>query len=55
MKPWITNDTKASIRIKDRLYKRILKTKKLQQTEIRYGEFKRHRNYINILKRCHYQ
>ena len=47
-KPWITNAIKTSIRNKDRLYKRILRTKNLQQKEILYDKFKRCRNYINI-------
>ena len=39
-KPWITNAIKTSIRNKDRLYKRILRTKNLQQKEILYDKFK---------------
>ena len=35
-KPWITNATKTSIRNKDRLYKKILRAKNLQQKEILY-------------------
>ena len=47
-KPWITNAIKTSIRNKDWLYKRILRTKNLQQKEILYDKFKWCRNYINI-------
>ena len=45
------NAIKNLIRIQDRLYKRILRTKNLQQKEIRFDKHKQSRNYINVLIR----
>ena len=49
----------TSIKIKDNVNKRLLKTKNSQQKERLYNKFKRYRNSINILTRNskanHYQ
>ena len=41
----------TSIKIKDKIYKKLLKSKNSQQKERLYSEFKRYRNRINILTR----
>ena len=50
-KPWITNAIQTSVRKNGHLYKRILRTKNLQQKEILQDKFKQYRNCINILTR----
>ena len=50
-KPWITHGIMRSIKIKDKIYKKLLKSKNSQQKEWLYSEFKRYRNRINILIR----
>ena len=58
-KPWITHGIMTSIKIKDNIYKKLLKSKNSEQKERLYNEFKRYRNRINILptnsKANHYQ
>ena len=48
-----------SIKIKDKIYKKLLKSKIFEQKERPYNKFKRYRNRINILSRNskanHYQ
>ena len=41
----------TSIKIKDKIYKKLLKSKNSQQKERLYSEFKRYRNRINTLTR----
>ena len=50
-KIWMINAIKNLITIQDRLYKRILRTKNLQQKEIRFDKHKQSRNYISVLIR----
>ena len=50
-KPWITHGIMTSINIKDKIYKKLLKSKNSEQKERLYNEFKRYRNRINILPR----
>ena len=49
----------TSTKIKDKIYKKLLKSKNSEQKETLYNEFKRYRNRINILtinsKANHYQ
>ena len=58
-KPWITHEIMTSIKIKDKIYKKLLKSKNSQQNERLYSDFKRFRDRINILTRNskanHYQ
>ena len=58
-KPWITQGIMMSIKIKDKIYKKLLKSKTFEQKERPYNKFKRYRNRINILTRnskaTHYQ
>ena len=58
-KPWITQGIMMSIKIKDNIYKKLLKSKTFEQKERPYNKFKRYRNRINILTRNskanHYQ
>ena len=50
-KSWITHGIMMSIKIKGKIYKKLLKSKNSQQKERLYSEFKRYRNMINILTR----
>ena len=58
-KQWITHGFMTSIKIKDKIYRKLLKSKNSEQIERLYNEFKRYRNMINILTRNskanHYQ
>ena len=55
----MTHGIMTSIKIKDKIYKKLLKSKNSQQKERLYNESKRYRNSINILTRNskanHYQ
>ena len=44
-KPWITNDIKKSLKIKNRLCKKYIKTKSLHY----HGKYKLYRNRLNHL------
>ena len=50
-KPWITHGTMTSIKNKDKIYKKLLKSKSSQQKGRLYNKFKRYRKSRNILSR----
>ena len=58
-KPWIAHGIMTSIKNKDKIYKKLLKSRHPQQKERLCNEFKRYRNSINIISRnsktYHYQ
>ena len=46
LKPWITKGVKQSIKVRDRLYKDVTKTKNIQLRQIKEKSFKKYRNKI---------
>ena len=46
LKPWITKGIKQSIKVRDRLYKDMTKTKNIQLCQIKEKSFKKYRNKI---------
>ena len=59
LKPWITKGIKQSIKVRDRLYKDMTKTKNIQLRQIKEKSFKKYRNkivdLIEINTKSHYQ
>ena len=59
LKPWITKDIKQSIKVKDRLYRDMIRTKNIQLRQIKEKYFKKYRNkivdYIKISRKSHYE
>ena len=46
LKPWITKGIKQSIKVRDRLYKDMIRTKNIQLHQIKEKSFKKYRNKI---------
>ena len=59
LKPWITKDIKQSIKVKDRLYRDMIRTKNIQLRQIKEKYFKKYRNkivdYRKISRKSHYE
>ena len=49
LKPWITKGIKQSIKVRDRLYKDMIKTKNIQLCQIKKPSFKKYHNKIGDL------
>ena len=50
-KPWITKSIKKSISVRDKLYKEMIKEKKVQTKILKHESFKKYRNQIiNLLR-----
>ena len=58
-KPWITRGIKTSMKIRDKFYKQMIKTKSKQQKLSRHNSYKKYRNKIaqllRISKQTYYQ
>ena len=58
LKPWIIKGIKQSIKVRDRLYKDMTKTKNIQLRQIKEKFFKKYRNkivdLIKINRKSHY-
>ena len=59
LKPWLTKGIKQSIKVRDRLYKDIIRTKNIQLCQIKEKSFNKYRNKIvdlvKINRKLHYQ
>ena len=59
LKPWITKGIKQSIKVRDRLYKDMIRIKNIQLHQIKEKSFKKYCNkkvdFIKINKKSHYQ
>ena len=59
LKPWVTNGIKKSIRVRDKLYKEMIKAKYDQIKKRKHEIYKTYRNKIvdllRVSRKCHYQ